>query len=49
MVRGIITAKHIILHPITIISNWGIKVYIRMLASCLSSGNHCFTDFIFHK
>ncbi len=46
MVRGVITTRHIILHPVTIIGTWGFWRYLRMLAACITSKSHCFTDFI---
>ncbi|MFA5811481.1 MAG: hypothetical protein WC956_04025 [bacterium] len=46
MVHGLITTKHIILHPVTIISTWGFRAYLRMLASCFTSTPRCFTDFL---
>ena len=45
MIKGVITARHIIMHPVTLISAWGLKGYIRMLIKCLDRSNHCFTDF----
>lgn len=46
MIRGTITARHIILHPVTLIGAFGILRYLRMLVNCMSSSPHCFTDFI---
>jgi len=45
MIRGVITTKHILLHPITLISAWGIKGYMKMLIKCMDHSSHCFTDF----
>jgi len=46
MLRGFITTKHIILHPITLISAWGIRGYVKMLFGCMDDAKHCFTDFM---
>ncbi len=45
MMRGVITTRHILFHPITLISSWGFKGYIRMLAKCLDNSSHYFAEF----
>jgi len=46
MIKGTITARHIIFHPVTLISCFGLAGYFRLLAGCLDSANHCFMDFL---
>lgn len=46
MIRGTITARHIMFHPITLIACLGFGGYIRLIVKCLDSSNHCFTDFL---
>ena len=46
MIRGTITARHIISHPLTLIACFGFVGYVRLLANCMSPANHCFTDFL---
>ncbi len=45
MLKGFIKTRHILLHPITLISAWGVKKYIKMIFKCLDHSKHCFTDF----
>ena len=45
MVHGFIKTRHILLHPIVLISAWGIGGYVKMLLACLDHSKHCFTDF----
>ena len=45
MMRGFIQTRHVLLHPITLISAWGVKRYLRILVKCFDHSNHCFTDF----
>ncbi len=46
MIRGAITARHIISHPLMLIACLGFLGYVRLLARCLDSTPRCFTDFI---
>ncbi len=46
MLKGFITTRHVILHPITLISAWGFRKYIKMVFKCLDHSSHCFTDFL---
>lgn len=45
MMRGIITTRHILFHPVTLISAWGFRSYIKMLVKCMDHSKHCFADF----
>lgn len=45
VIKGFITTRHILLHPITLISSWGVKNYLKMLLKCLDNSSHLFTDF----
>lgn len=47
MVQGIITTKHILTHPITLIVAVGLIGYLSMLKRCLDGRPHCFIDLIF--
>lgn len=44
MILGTITARHVILHPITMISMLGFFGFVRMLAKCVDSRPSCFMD-----
>ncbi|HPQ80773.1 MAG TPA: hypothetical protein PLZ86_03515 [bacterium] len=46
MIRGTITARHIITHPFVLITLFGFFGYVRLLARCMDSTPSCFTDFI---
>lgn len=46
MIRGTITARHIVSHPFVLIAFLGFFGYIRLLTRCLDSTPRCFTDFI---
>ena len=46
MLMGFITTRHVIFHPITLISAWGVRRYIKMLVKCMDHTKHCFTDFL---
>ncbi len=46
MIRGTITARHIVAHPLMLIALLGFFGYVRLLANCMSPAHHCFTDFI---
>jgi hypothetical protein len=45
MMMGVITTRHVILHPVTLIQAWGFKGYLRLIMRCLDQSHHCFTDF----
>jgi hypothetical protein len=45
MLKGFIRTRHVFLHPITLISAWGVKGYLKMIIKCLDHSKHCFTDF----
>lgn len=45
MIRGIITTKHIVFHPITLINALGFFGYLRLLVKCFCSKSYCFMDF----
>lgn len=45
MMKGVITTRHILFHPITLISNWGIRGYLNMLLKCMDNSSHYFSDF----
>lgn len=49
MIRGIITARHIIAHPIVLISVFGVIGYLRLLTRCVDAAHHCFMDFFLLK
>lgn len=46
MIRGAITTRHILSHPVMLIQILGVWGYLRLLTRCLDSAQHCFTDFI---
>ncbi len=46
MIGGIITARHILLHPFTIISIFGVAGYVRLIGKCMDGKPHCFADFL---
>ncbi len=46
MIKGTITARHIVLHPLTLISCLGFFGYFKLLVKCADSSKHCFTDFL---
>lgn len=46
MIHGTIRARHILSHPIMLIGAFGIVGYLRLLARCLDSSRHGFTDFL---
>ncbi|MFH0798995.1 MAG: hypothetical protein V2A66_02295 [Pseudomonadota bacterium] len=46
MICGTITTKHILSHPLILVRVMGLVGYLRLLAKCLGSKPHCFTDFI---
>ena len=47
MMLGIVTTKHILLHPLMLISQMGVWGYMRLLGKCMDHSPHCFIDF-FH-
>jgi hypothetical protein len=49
MIRGFITARHIILHPVTLIACLGLSGYAKLLIKCMDSRIHGFTDFLMMK
>jgi hypothetical protein len=46
MMLGIITTKHILFHPVTLIAQLGLFGYLRLLTRCMDGSPHCFTDFL---
>jgi len=46
MTRGIITTRHILLHPVMLISSFGFMRYLHMVAMSLSFTHHCFLDYL---
>lgn len=46
MTRGIITTRHVLLHPITLISCFGLLRYMHMVAMSLNRTPHCFLDYL---
>ncbi len=45
MLRGVITTKHVLSHPVTLIRQFGLYKYIRLIYKCFESKRHCFADF----
>ena len=45
MIKGFITTRHIFLHPITLISTWGLRGYLKMILKCMDNSSHYFSDF----
>lgn len=46
MTRGLITTRHVLLHPVTLIAGFGLLRYLRMVFMSLDRSQHCFIDFL---
>ncbi len=46
MVRGVITTKDLLLHPVTSIEAFGIRKYVLLLVKCLDKKKQCLIDLI---
>jgi hypothetical protein len=46
MTRGIITSRHILLHPFVLIGSFGLVQYLKMLCLSLDRKQHCFLDYL---
>ncbi len=49
MIRGTITARHILCHPLTIIGMFGISGYVKLLFKCIETKSFCFAEFLFKR
>lgn len=47
MVKGAITTRHILIHPILITHLFGFKKYLRLIVKCLSHNDHCFIEILY--
>ena len=47
MIRGSITTKDILLHPITVISLFGLCSYVKLILKCFSTQTHCFIEILY--
>jgi len=47
MVMGVITAKDMLLHPISMVLAFGVAEYVRFLITCIKTRQCCFIDLIF--
>lgn len=47
MVHGVITAKHILAHPITLVTAIGLAGYLNVLLKCLDRKPHCFLELMY--
>lgn len=47
MIRGSITTKDILLHPVTVISLFGLISYAKLLIKCFSYHSHCFIEILY--
>jgi len=47
MIQGFITAKHILIHPMTMIAVLGLAGYFVMLTRCLDGRKHCFLELMY--
>jgi len=49
MVRGIITTKHILAHPLAMIGAVGLIGYLNILVKCLDNKPHTFVELMFEN
>lgn len=47
MIQGTITVRHILAHPIMLISLFGVMGYVKLLMRCCDSTPDSFTAFLF--
>lgn len=46
MTQGLITTRHVLLHPITLICGFGLLQYLHMVVMSLERTPHCFIDYL---
>lgn len=46
MIRGLITTRHVLFHPITLIGIFGLLNYFHIIHDCFDSRIHCFAEYL---
>lgn len=47
MINGLIKGRDILLHPICMISLFGIRAYFSIVSKCVSMDDHCFIEILY--